>query len=343
MPGTVSESPRPCNRFVSDFMNATSTYLSKHFLTLPTGAGRVHSIFQHAVNVVLDGTLLTFLPDAGAGLPDSIVLTAADFAMLRQASCDEPVLKRDAAIAIPESRITIRIGDDNRDNAFPAGARLAPAAERIERWEQIRRDLAGFRDDVPPQVKQRSAELANALDNRDLPACERIAASLVGLGSGLTPSGDDVFLGVLAVLRFLIESGGSAPFFRHFSLIPTNPHGSHTNPKRKRGQTESIAVLACASGWCRHQREVSFFTKFTEAVVNLAEGNTTDVSLKYLQCAVQGRFSLPLIASVRSLGEAGHAIDMANLERLVSTGDTSGSEMLSGIVLGFHGVCDAEI
>lgn len=278
-------------------MNATATYLSKRFLTLPTGAGRVHSIFEHAVNVVLDGTLLTFVPDAGARLPDSIVLATADFAMLRQTSCDEPVLKRSAAIAIPRSRITIRIGDDNRDNAFPAGGRLAPAAERIERRERIARDLAGVRADMLAQVEQHSAELANALGNRDLPASKRIASSLVGLGNGLTPSGDDVLLGVLAVLRFLIESGVAAPFF----------------------------------------------TKFTDAVVKLADGNTTDTSLKYLRCAGQGRFSLPLIASVRSLGEAGHAIDMANLERLVSTGDTSGSDMLSGIVLGFHGVCDAEI
>ncbi len=278
-------------------MNATATYLSKRLLTLPTGVGRVHSVFRQAVNVVLDETLLTFLPDAGVGLPDSIVLTAADFAILGQTSCDEPVLKRSGTIAIPQSRITIRIGDNNRDNAFFPGGKLAPAAERIQRQERIRRDLAGFRADMPPQVEQRSAELANALGNHDLPACERIAASLVGLGNGLTPSGDDVLLGVLAVLRFLIESGATAPFY----------------------------------------------TMFTEAVVKLAEGNTTDASLKYLRCAGQGRFSLPLIAGVRALGEAGHEIDMANLERLVSTGDTSGSDMLNGIVLGVHGVCDAEI
>lgn len=278
-------------------MNATATYLSKRFLTLPTGAGRVHSVFRRAVNVVLDGTLVTFVPDAGAGLPDSIVLTAADFAILGQTSCDEPVLKRSGTIAIPQSRITIRIGDNHRDNAFPLGGKLAPAAERIERWERIRCDLAGFRAEMPPEVEQRSAELANALGYRDLPACERIAASLVGLGSGLTPSGDDVLLGVLAVLRFLTESGATSPFF----------------------------------------------TMFAAAVVKLAEGNTTDVSLKYLRCAGQGRFSLPLIAGVRSFYEAGHAIDMVNLERLVSTGDTSGSDMLNGIVLGIHGVCDAEV
>lgn len=72
--------------------------------------------------------------------------------------------------------------------------------------------------------------------------------------------------------------------------------------------------------------------EFPTMVHRLSAGRTTDVSRKYLRCAVQGRFSLPLVNSARLLLDLLPPIDTSGLQRLLATGHTSGLDMFRGVI-----------
>ncbi len=60
-------------------------------------------------------------------------------------------------------------------------------------------------------ARQRTRQVREALRRRDRAALLESCEGLSGLGTGLTPSGDDYVAGVAAALRFLSESRGDPP------------------------------------------------------------------------------------------------------------------------------------
>lgn len=73
--------------------------------------------------------------------------------------------------------------------------------------------------------------------------------------------------------------------------------------------------------------------EFSALVYRLSAGRTTDVSRKYLRCAAQERFSLPLFHSIHFLLAAQSDSDSVALLRLLNTGHTSGRDIFQGIFL----------
>lgn len=283
-------------------MNVIATYLTSGFINSPKIIGKIHSIFEHAVNVSFEQRLYTFITDNTVGIPDSIVLAPRDFSIFRKLEYGTLLIKKKSNIIIPGSNIFIKLQGNNYDSKFPINCTLASVSERKRRMELIcGSELFSNAPPLPSPLKDCFLQLVEMLINQDLDDCEELLCSLIGRGNGLTPSADDVLIGMLAVFSFMIK-------------------------------TRTISTVG-----------YKFLIDFSSVVVRLAETRTTDVSIKYLHCAKQGRFSIPLLACTRSLLDINSNTDMSVFRRLVATGSTSGFDTLAGVLLGIKVIKEYQV
>lgn len=155
--------------------------------------GIVHSVFARAVNLDMCGEMWTILADDGVDLPFGLRLAAKDFKLLGLQRGD---------------RVNVRagfIGLGSRQRVVVIDCRAAP------RW------LPAYQGRLDPRVSDRlaaveaaarkrawggSADMADAvreaLDHPD--SLGSVLTCVIGRGPGLTPAGDDVLVGILAVL-----------------------------------------------------------------------------------------------------------------------------------------------
>jgi hypothetical protein len=155
-----------------------------------TDCGTVHSVFAHAVNLLVRGDLWTLLAESRGDLPFGIRVGLTNFDALGLFSGD---------------RVSVRVG------FVGIGSRLVVDCRAALRWapacgEGIKPGLKGRLALIANAVCHRSwygsAEIAHALRYamRHKTGLGELLANVVGLGPGATPSGDDVLVGVLAVL-----------------------------------------------------------------------------------------------------------------------------------------------
>jgi hypothetical protein len=188
-------------------------------------AMRVQSIYRSVVNISTADGLLTVASPDGGGLPNGI---------LADLGPDWREIGLHAGMAAFASGATVRVPDAGLeiqfDGAAPWSPRLASPAGAAEaatagaRWRrragttrglaQARASAGGFgallREDVihdPVGIlgvaRPALAELAVVLETGDRTGAAEVARRLVGLGPGLTPSGDDVLVGIEAALHAL--------------------------------------------------------------------------------------------------------------------------------------------
>lgn len=191
-------------------IKAIKTFLLQDFMDSLAMSGRVHSVFEHAINLEVEKTLITLLPDADANIPDSVVLTYKDFALLKNIKVKENILLEDKKIKIGEFEINFA-NSQNFENKFSI-SELASNQEIENRKKQF-----GFYHTLPERAEAKLASLLVAIKNKDQQECENILKTLIGLGSGLTPSADDALIGISAVIEFLTECGIDA--FNNFADI----------------------------------------------------------------------------------------------------------------------------
>jgi len=161
----------------------------------PSEAGRVHSVFDRAVNLAWhDGRLLTLqqtgplvapfavaldrLPRSAAVRAGTLVRRRGDTLTLGDFTCD----CRGAAVAntaMPEGR---RGADPDLVDRVAGTVECAPALRSV-------------------RAQEARACLAEGLRTGDAIAFAYGALGLVGLGEGLTPAGDDFLVGALAVVH----------------------------------------------------------------------------------------------------------------------------------------------
>ena len=158
------------------------------------GFGIVHSVFAHAVNVLIREEMWTLLTSDKADLPFGIRVASADFDVFGFRNGD-PVNVRAGFVSIG-SGSTCRVVDcraaprwlPERHNKTEPGlaARLAvvAAAASDRSWHESASMAQAVRSAL-----EVSADLGHVL------------AKVLGRGPGSTPSGDDVLVGILAVLR----------------------------------------------------------------------------------------------------------------------------------------------
>ena len=162
--------------------------------TLTAAAGEVHSVFVRAANLTVGDRLWTLLGRAQGDLPCGIRLDLETLEALW--------LRRGEPVHI-------------RAGYLSFSARTAPLVvdcRAVPRWSPgavgplipgLKDRLAFLSTEAEPKAWQGSAAMAAAVMNclrHDPARLKPVLASIIGSGPGLTPAGDDVLVGILAVL-----------------------------------------------------------------------------------------------------------------------------------------------
>lgn len=165
--------------------------------------GFVVSVHARAINLLLDdGPLVALLPEESPLHPwaVAIAITRRDLARIAE---NAPVRVADGVIEVGSSRIELA-GLEVVDLRLKRRLRALPATVRA---------LASHAEAKPADGPFEPA-LAVALERFRAGGEIRGLAALVGLGEGLTPSGDDVIVGALAGLDAALEASGEAAALR---------------------------------------------------------------------------------------------------------------------------------
>jgi hypothetical protein len=157
----------------------------------PDGAGVVHSVFAHAVNLLMRGELWTLLATHKSDLPFGIRVALRSFDGL-QLHPGEPV-NAGAGLMHFGSRVAID---------YRKAPRWSPVVES-EIAPGFMPRLAVLAEIARPRSWARSEELAREMKSalNSTAQLGKILPKVVGCGPGATPSGDDVLVGIFAVLH----------------------------------------------------------------------------------------------------------------------------------------------
>lgn len=172
--------------------------------------GRVHSVFRRAVNLAADDGVLFTLASRGLGnAPHTALLPLHD---LRGSgfAVGDAVRERDGQLWIGD-RLAVTFDTASVWQCVLPRWRATPPRVRanvewlqgaLRRRSQEQRPSLGAFDRVALDVlEERAARLRQLLHARAGALATEQARSLLGLGPGLTPAGDDFLLGLFAVLH----------------------------------------------------------------------------------------------------------------------------------------------
>lgn len=166
------------------------------------GTGSVHSVFRHAFNWTgAAGDFFTVLDRRGGNVPDSILVDLPDgFSFQDFTAAGDPVAAAPEALRLPGLRI--RLENASRWNAEIRPGRLTAS------WAVMPPEPPDAADPFERRINTLLPQLLEALRSRDAAGVESAAAGLIGLGGGLTPTGDDILVGLIGTLKM----AGSDPW-----------------------------------------------------------------------------------------------------------------------------------
>jgi hypothetical protein len=172
----------------------------------------VHSAFASAANLLLmrGGRLLTLVGVEEADLPQGIRVDTPQGFSFEGLRIRERVSYREGILRWEQAALTIDLRRARRWKCdLPGLAANLKNPPTLAAWQSVtraleeRRMLAGM--GLPAghaagerRMDENISELEAATRRYDLTAANKAAAALVGLGSGLTPGGDDLLVGYLA-------------------------------------------------------------------------------------------------------------------------------------------------
>lgn len=168
--------------------------------------GFVLSVHGSAVNLVVDGALVTVASAGGGGLPNGLLVAEPFDPRSLGVRAGMGVTVTMAELAIDGGRVGISLGAARRWR--PELGPIARPSDLELRAGIARRAVAvrsrGLHGIVP--AAEAFAALADAFASGSGEAIVRAGRGLVGLGAGLTPAGDDVLVGLTAGLTALADS-----------------------------------------------------------------------------------------------------------------------------------------
>jgi len=173
-----------------------SVALRRRILAAPREAGRIHSIFKRALNILWhDGGLISLhgpgplaapFAAALASLPEAASLTVGSEVFRRDNRIHLGSLILDGESAM---LVDTRLYPTTEKPGLPFASAIATAVAKV----------------VPGLSSYRSRtarrQLADGIASGDARTFVTGACGLIGLGEGLTPAGDDCLVGALAVLH----------------------------------------------------------------------------------------------------------------------------------------------
>ena len=192
--------------------------IDAEFMTALQASGfkaRVHSVFDRVINLErASGELVTLAARGMDNAPLTAIVDIPNFAAAGIA-VDDAVAAIDQALHVGDRLVlnfaAAPVWRARLPSYAPAPSRLPgqlAAARRYLVQQGVRGGMSpqagaegAFASEVAVALEQRSAWLLDALlHSRPTEAC-RHAVSMLGLGPGLTPSGDDFLVGLFAVLN----------------------------------------------------------------------------------------------------------------------------------------------
>jgi hypothetical protein len=159
--------------------------------------GAVHSVFDRVVNLAdADGQLASLAVRSLDNAPNTLLIDASSFDG-RALRPGMPARARGGMLAIDDARFAVRWHDAAR---WAAQLPRYPADDT-----QLRANLSAMRmqleEGCPPLLDPMSRVIRDALRRDDVDGVLAHGRALLGLGPGLTPSGDDFLVGLFAVLN----------------------------------------------------------------------------------------------------------------------------------------------
>ena len=184
--------------------------------------GRVHSSFRSAANLKIDGNqyLLTLLLQSETDLPQGIRadspqgFTFEDLPIHERLTCRDGILRFEKTLLEIDLRKGLRWQCDlssfsleTTNSMFLASWekvwQLLNSRQKLSGAEIVAEELLQPQDVQGPGLLKRMVKgvtgLIESTENMDLYTKDTVSA-LIGLGSGLTPSGDDLLVGYMAGL-----------------------------------------------------------------------------------------------------------------------------------------------
>lgn len=189
----------------------------------------IQSVFETAANLRLtrEDRLITVLLSDRYELPQGIRIARKDVSF-RSLTVDRPVSLRGGVLRFDSSPLTIdlrgalvwkcRVPQLNTDmntpytrEAWSRAWELLNQAQRLRRTDIVAGDLLQREAGSPLSQRMSSPvmQLIAATEQFDAKASAQAAQNMIGLGPGVTPSGDDILIGFLAGLWSL--AGGNQP------------------------------------------------------------------------------------------------------------------------------------
>ena len=282
-------------------------------LDLPTTRGSVHSVFPRAANLLLGGRLLTLHARETPCAPNGLVLALrANQKPLAGLQPGMVWLVERGVIVIPVANLRLDLQQSQPWNPRPQLAsggcppkRLQENLALLEAYLAAHTapdGLAGLAR-LHPETPAEKANAGSLLLQTAWSATQklldgivqqRIALArqgineLIGLGPGLTPSGDDVLTGLIASLLVLGESVG---------------------------------------------QPVTFYQRLSAEVLAIAYSRTNKLSITWIEYAGRGEVAEHLGRLFAALIQADTSILEKAAQKVLSTGATSGGDILTGIIL----------
>jgi hypothetical protein len=188
-----------------------------------------HSVFESAANLQLSkgGKLITLVGSGEADLPQGIRLDMpADFSFAslgvgEAAVCRDGILRIDCislTVSLHKARIwkcdlpalNIDLTNSSVESAWRSvwdalNKRQSQAGAEIVADDLLRSDET-LRAGVPQKAREAMRGLLQATRQADLTDAATAVRALIGLGSGLTPAGDDLLAGYLAGLWCTVQN-----------------------------------------------------------------------------------------------------------------------------------------
>lgn len=274
------------------------------YLRLGSYRGRVHSVFNNAVNLETSIGMVSVLSNAHCLHPFSLVTNSLKpFTKFGLEEGQEVVLEQErihvesCGFSVDVSQATdIELSVDVMQTLFvplDLNIRLRHLKRVIEACSEAD-DLSPLVTDARSNpyvdlIRPRLGRMHDALRNQDVDECEKAAASIAGCGIGLTPSSDDMITGYLT----------------------------------------AYAALSMALGRTRER-----VLRFTRAMASGAAEHTTDLSAAFLLQSGEGLVSEDAFGLLRAIfSDVSYPTMVAYATKVASFGSTSGTDILTGIYL----------
>jgi hypothetical protein len=253
---------------------------------LPAGVecvGTVHSVFSRAVNLEIEGEMWTLLASDGADLPFGIRLPVRSFeAFAIRAGGRVHARAGFIGVGRPGRRIVVDCRAAPRWAPSPPSVIAAGFAARLARISQAAAARAWFGSRAMAREATRSLRGGACL-------LEGALAGIVGCGPGLTPAGDDVLVGILAVLNSppVGEAGAQAAQAMRRAVVGLAPRTTSLSGHMLRqaargllGRTPHDLVVALAGGSAADELDCAL-----RSIAATGATSGADVSMGVLEAA----------------------------------------------------------